>query len=913
METGEKELLSPKGYVTVRILDVPYCADKPYIYYCDAEDAADIRPGSLVVVPFGGGNRQTYGVITDFPDPEKAALPARCKPVKRLVSEEFRLNAELRGLCAFLSETTFSTYGDCVKTVLPTGAIRRLYDRYELVPEREEEFRALYETGNSVPLMLWDFLKEHKGFRRDRLLRENGEAWENWAERLVKKGFLTKKTFLSDSENRAYTDYYTCVVPADELRMLADGNPVIRKKYGFRRRSPVYPLILRILSELDGAETAYPELVDRCASEYCREAAMEPVKVLENALRSAPTGDFDEAIEETEERTLYSSANSPLTRETSENEVTAALKALVTMKFFSVRREDAYRNPYEAAADAAPPDENILNDEQAAAYRTLSALYMTHTPRAALLYGVTGSGKTRVIKALMDRVIADGRQVIMLVPEISLTPQSVAIFCAYYGKRVAVVHSGLSAGERLDVWRRAKNGDVDLVIGTRSAVFAPFERLGMIVIDEEQEHTYKSDQSPHYHARDAARYRCAKQNALMLLASATPSFESYYKAKSGVYTLVTLKNRYGGASLPEVIFADLHNDNAVGEVPLGNVLSDALEENKRRGEQSIFFINRRGYQKYVQCLSCKAPVECPHCSVPMVLHTRPDDRRVRVMEDYIDGQLICHYCGEHLAPPARCPSCGQPHLRAFGYGTQRAEAELYDRFAELRVLRMDADSTSGKLAHDEILSAFREKKADVLLGTQMVTKGHDFPDVTLVGILNADALLFCDDYRASERAFSLITQVIGRAGRGGKRGRAVIQTYDPENEILRAAATQNYDAFFESAIALRRALVFPPFCDMVLFSFSGENAGEVGMLADRAAQLLLLHIDPEKGDYPDVPLVVFGPFEAQVFRVGERYRMRVILKCKLNRRSRALLAEVLSAVTGSESVAVTLDCNPNNL
>ncbi|MBR5870847.1 MAG: primosomal protein N', partial [Clostridia bacterium] len=572
---------------------------------------------------------------------------------------------------------------------------------------------------------------------------------------------------------------------------------------------------------------------------------------------------------------------------------------------------------------SAPKDDNVLNEEQQNACDELCALYRTHEPKAALLHGVTGSGKTRVIKAMMDEVLADGRQVIMLVPEISLTPQSVSIFCSYYGNRVALLHSALSAGERLDVWRRVKRGEVDIVIGTRSAVFVPFERLGMIVIDEEQEHTYKSDSNPKYHARDAARYRCAKSSALLLLASATPSLESYYKAERGIYSLITLKNRYGGAALPEVVMADMHGEilNGSGDTPLGSILAGALAETKEKNEQSILFINRRGYHKYVSCLSCKTPVMCPHCSVPMTLHKKSGalDAADTVIDptqpqSSIGGVLVCHYCGTRVRTPQVCPDCHGPHLHAFGYGTQRAEEDLEKRFHEIRARRMDMDTTKEKFSHDLILKSFRNHSFDVLLGTQMVTKGHDFPDVTLVGILSADAMLYQDDYRASEKAFSLITQVIGRAGRGDKPGRAVIQTYNPDNEILKLAAAQDYETFYRGAIRMREAMVFPPFCEMVLLSYSSSEEVEVMNAAAKIASRLRELIAPG-GAYADVQMAIFGPFEAQVYKVNEKFRMRMILKCRLNRRTRALLDQIMTESYNicSGRVAVSIDINPSNL
>ena len=549
--------------------------------------------------------------------------------------------------------------------------------------------------------------------------------------------------------------------------------------------------------------------------------------------------------------------------------------------------------------------EITLNEEQSAAYETLRALSDEDEGRAALLFGVTGSGKTAVMLKTIDHVLSRGKGVIVLLPEIALTPQTLAIFCSRYGDRVAIIHSGLSAGERLDTHRRIRAGGADVVIGTRSAVFAPLENLGLVVIDEEQEHTYKSDMNPKYHARDIARYRCAHGKALMLLASATPSFESYYKARSGIYTLVTLKNRYGGATLPKVTVADMREESSGGSLsPLGSLLCRRLVENKQKGNQSVLFLNRRGYNNFISCRSCGDAVRCPDCSVSLTYHTTGSS--------YETGELRCHWCGKRFPLPKVCPSCGGAHLARMGYGTQRIEQELAELLPDAGILRMDADTTASRYSYEEMLSSFRNHKSDVLLGTQMVTKGHDFPDVTLVGVLLADASLYLDDYRAAERTFSMLTQVIGRAGRADKSGEAIIQTNNPDNECIRLACAQDFESFYAAEIRLRRALVFPPFCDIVSLMLTSPDEKELlkasGILADKLRSSL-------SGDYQDVPAVVYGPFEAPVYKVEGRYRMRMIVKCRLNRRSRALFSEILGTFSqsGVKGLNLSIDFNPSSL
>lgn len=549
--------------------------------------------------------------------------------------------------------------------------------------------------------------------------------------------------------------------------------------------------------------------------------------------------------------------------------------------------------------------EIVLNDEQQNAYETLCALSDSGEPKAALLHGVTGSGKTSVMLRTIDHVLDSGRGVIVLLPEIALTPQSLAIFCSRYGKNVAIIHSGLSAGERFDTYKRIKRGDANVVIGTRSAVFAPVNDLGMIIIDEEQEHTYKSDMNPKYHTRDIARFRAAWHNGLMLLSSATPSFESYSRAKEGAYTLIEINKRYGKAVLPKTTVVDMRRESSEGSTsPLSTLLCKRLVENYNSGNQSILFLNRRGYNNFISCRTCGKPIQCPKCSVSMAYHTFGNS--------YDKGELRCHWCGLRTPLPEVCPECKSTHLAKMGYGTQRIEQELSELLPNARILRMDADTTTSRYSYENILGQFRRHEADILLGTQMVTKGHDFPDVTLVGVLLADTSLYLDDYRAGERTFSMLTQVIGRAGRGNKAGEAIIQTANPDHECIRLSCAQDYKTFYDAEIRLRRALQFPPFCDIALLTVTSPEEKELLKAATMLRnEFLRLH----KEKYPELPIDSFGPFEAPIYRVENRYRMRMVIKCRLNKRSRALFSELLSGFSRSSIRKLTLsvDFNPSNL
>ena len=584
----------------------------------------------------------------------------------------------------------------------------------------------------------------------------------------------------------------------------------------------------------------------------------------------------------------------------------AVADSLVKKELVAARTERVQRDPYAALKKGNTPASDFqLNEEQAAVFEELKALADDGQAHAVLLHGVTGSGKTPTMLKTIDHVLEKGKGVIVLLPEIALTPQTLSIFCSRYGERVAVMHSALSAGERLDTYYRILEGEADVVVGTRSAVFAPVKDLGLIVIDEEHEHTYKSDMNPKYHARDVARWRAVYRKATLLLCSATPSLESYKRATEGRYTLLQLKHRHAGARLPEVRIADMRGEAAGGNLsPIGEELRELLKQNAAVGEQSILFLNRRGYNHVVSCRSCGAAVTCPACSVTMTYHTKG--------RTYDEGYLLCHFCGRKKPMPSVCPTCQSPHLSRMGYGTQRVEQELLALLPDKRILRMDTDTTGARFSYDEMLGAFRRQEADVLLGTQMVTKGHDFPNVTLVGVLMADSSLYLDDYRAAERTFSMLTQVIGRAGRAARPGVAVIQTGNPDHEVIRLACQQDYEAFYKREIRLRKALVFPPFCDIALLTLSHTDERKLlpaaRVLSEELARLVC-------GDYKDVQIIAFGPFEAPVYRADGKYRMRMVIKCALNRRTRELFGELLDTF-GKQKIQtplLTIDFNPSSL
>ena len=498
----------------------------------------------------------------------------------------------------------------------------------------------------------------------------------------------------------------------------------------------------------------------------------------------------------------------------------------------------------------------LLTEEQQAAYNALLPGLEDAAPHSALLYGVTGSGKTLVFLKLIEHCLQMGSRALVLVPEISLTPQMILRLKSQFGKRVAVQHSALNHTERLLQWQMIQDGGADIVVGTRSAIFSPLENIGLVIIDEEQEHTYRSESAPRYSAHEVARQRAAENGALLLLASATPSTESYYAAQHGRTQLVRLTKRYGGNPLPKVQIVDMRAELASGnprEISLA--MEDAIRRNLEAGKQTILLLNRRGYQTVAQCEDCREVLKCPKCSVPMVYHKSAH-------------KLLCHYCGSQLdPPPARCPACGGK-LQYRGFGTQKAEEELAKLFPEARILRMDQDTTAAKDAHEKLLAKFARHEYDIMVGTQMVAKGLDFEDVTLVGVLGIDSLLFAQGFRAYETVFSLVTQVVGRSGRAKDPGFAIIQTTDPDNPVLNLAAAQDYDAFFEQEIAYRKLGLYPPFCGLCVVGFAGPKESEVARASARFAALL----GRQAAKQPDLPLRVLGPTPGSIEKINDSYR-----------------------------------------
>ena len=831
-------------YAGVYVLGNPYAVDCLYDYEIPCEMGnGAVVPGCFVTVPFGIRNQTRVALVAEVRETSRFK---ELKMIRMRCPDSISLDGEMLGLCEFMRNRIFCTTDDAVRAMVPASSILRLRELYAPAAEARS---ADSDDIRASDLSVYSYLRE-RGEATIQALRDRFAVQvEGSLRRLLKLGVITKRVEL-EREKAEKTEQLWSLACSREMAgeltagHACDSQPALRSQ---RHRD-----VLTVLLGEDGPMSG---------SALCRAANVSNVQ----------------------------------------------LKALLEKGLLAVTEARVDRNPY-AEIPFTGRTARQLNAGQAAALETVSALAFSGEPKAALLHGVTGSGKTSVMVALIDRLIDAGRGVILLLPEIALTPQSVAIFCSRYGQRVAVIHSALTGGERYDAYCRIRSGDADIVIGTRSAVFAPVRNLGAIIIDEEQEHTYKSDQDPKYHARDIARYRCSHHKALMLLASATPALESYKKAMDGVYTYVPLRERYGGARLPAVEVVDMRAELRAGNTgEMSRRLLDGLAETVGKGEQSILFLNRRGYNASISCRSCGQPLTCPRCSVAMTYH--------KTRSHWLnDPRMICHWCGTEIPLPRACPSCGAEHLAPIGFGTERIEEELRTRIPGARILRMDADTTGSKRSYEEMLGKFRRHEADILLGTQMVTKGHDFPAVTLVGVLLADSSLYVNDYRANERTFAMLTQVIGRAGRADLPGRAIIQTNCPDNDIISLACDQDYGSFYEREIRLRRALCFPPICDIALISFSGPAENVVQIAGVRLLEeLKKLRSEPE---FQSAELLLFGPVEAPVYRVDNRYRQRIVIKCRLTRQVLSLLQTLLLRVStgfSKQKLYFGIDLNPSSL
>ena len=860
-------------YACVRILNAPYAIDKSYSYHIPFQMQSVVKPGAVVVVPFGGGNSTKNAVVESISD---TSSYEKTKPILGVPGSYLYVKPELLELCGFMSDRLFCSVGDAVKCVLPSGLGVRSVSFYS---PSEDKPDAAEEKLNPAARSMYEFICREGRVSITELKKQYGSTAVSGVKNLIALKLCEKKQDFECFSNTKDEQYAVLCRKTD--------NPEEDVTAGVSL-TPKQKSVAEALSQYDSP----------CpVSELMRETDAG-ISVLKELAKKGVLRLFKANLDRSEINSLTS-------------------------------------------FDTAEYGDFTLSDEQEGAYNELFKLYKNSEPKAALLWGVTGSGKTNVILKLIDKVLEDGKNVIVLVPEIALTSQTLGRFSARYEKSgIVMIHSALSEGERTDAWKKITDGGARIVIGTRSAVFAPLDNIGLIVMDEEHDGSFKSDKSPKYHARDIAKFRCVYNKALLVMASATPAVESFYNAKIGKYSLIQLKSRYGDSGLPEVEFADMKNepyfvapDDAFdssadekaqkmteydfsseqlsvkspeeSEIPLviGQTLRKELEECLEEDKQAILFINRRGYRAFALCRSCGYVFTCPNCSVSLTHHKMPRGKK---------SVMTCHYCGYTCDVPTVCPNCSKSRISFVGSGTQLVEEMLAKEFPKARVLRMDADTTSKKYSHEKILSSFRNGEADILVGTQMVAKGHDFPGVSLVGIANADISLFINDFRANEKTFSLLTQVLGRAGRAkGVSGKAVIQTYVPDNEVLNLAASQDYEKFYELEIAFRKANVFPPFCDIVTAGFSSEVETDV----INAVRNFKESLDTAaKNDFSDVKFILFGPFRNEIYRLAGKYRMRFIIKCRATPRFRAMLSHIFKEFASSvKDVAFSADINPTNL
>ncbi len=662
-------------------------------------------------------------------------------------------------------------------------------------------------------------------------------------------------------------------------------------------------------------ETLFKKLAIDCESKSITELLdMGVLKKKENAMRRVGDmsvkmlrlrDDFDESIKLTERQKevcdLLRTAGAVSIKEISyyTGVTQSVTDTLVKKGICECFEQEVFRLPESSYTGSG--GEVVLTEEQQNAYDDLLRLCQANSPAVSLLYGVTGAGKTSVFLKLMETVCKQGKGVIVMVPEIALTPQMVSLFKERFGQDVAVFHSALSMGERLDEWKRVRKGIAKIAVGTRSAVFAPFEDIGLIIMDEEQEYTYKSESTPRFHAREIAKLRCVEHKSLLLLSSATPAIESFYSAQIGKYSISRLTKRYGKAHLPEVIISDMNEELIVGNhTGFSDVLIKSISENLQNGEQSILLLNRRGFNTFVTCKRCKEVVTCPNCSISMTFHSA-------------NNRLMCHYCGFSMRLTDKCPVCGGNELRYSGSGTQKAEQTLTQLFPSARILRLDADSTLAKNSHEKKLTEFKNGEYDILLGTQMVAKGLNFPKVTLVGVLSADQTLYSEDFRSYERAFSLLTQVVGRSGRGERPGRAIIQTFTPENPIMQLAAAQDYEEFYRSEIKVRKAMLYPPFSDICMIGITSRKEDKC---VEAATEFTRVLCDTMREKYNDLPVRILGPSPASVYRVNNKFRYKIIIKFRNSKRFRQMLSGVLKDFAKDRKyseAAVYADINPDNI
>lgn len=757
-----------------------------------------IKSGCRILVPFGKGNKSRTAMVMSL----KRGECSKLKEVISLIDSQPVLSQELLNLAKYMRDTTFCTYYEAVKAMLPPGMNIKILENVEINKEFDD-FSILSEAEKEFFNYL---LKCSKSELKAEL--SNSEQSEMIAD-LKEKGALISSSVLKSA------------VSDNTVKMVKLTSDYLLSPQSFKL-TPKQKKAAELLAEYGSASEK--ELAYMCGV------------------------------------TL------------------AVIKRLVANKAAEEFECEVLRSVDVNGLDKRSIADVVLSEEQQKVFDAISEQLDAHQAMCFLLHGVTGSGKTSVFEKLIDKTITMGRQALLLIPEISLTPQILRRFKGLFGDNVAVIHSSLSLGQRLDEYKKIKRGDAKIVIGTRSAIFAPLDNIGLIIMDEEGERSYKSDSSPRYNTSDIAKQRCRYYGGVLVLASATPTIESYYNAKRGIYKLLEMKKRYHAGSLPTVKIVDMNLEREAGNsTEFSRELVEQINLNLQNGEQTILLLNRRGYHTIISCCDCYEPVYCPNCTVPMTYHKAND-------------KLMCHYCGYTSDMVTVCAKCGSQRLKKMGFGTQRLEEELEMLFPKARILRMDADTTFSRYAYEKSFSAFGKGEYDIMIGTQMIGKGLDFPNVTLVGVLSVDKSLFSGDFRSYERTFSLITQVVGRGGRGEKQGRAYLQTFMPDHYIMSLAAEQDYVGFYNEEIAIRRAMVFPPVCDLCVIGLSGSDDFAVKLAADKVIELMSERFNKKK---PSTPMRVLGPVKCSYGKINGKYRYRIIIKCKNTPEIREMIREII--------------------
>ena len=789
-----------------------FAFDKPYSYIISERLKGKAVKGARAIVPFGRANKRTVALILSVNRSEQLSEDIELKEIISVIDSSPLIGEEMLEMIFWLKETTFCTYFDAFRAVVPSGFSVRLKESYSLA---NVEFDKADFTEAELELI--DKLK----------LAENQKEIDN---------LLLPKN-ISESEKKRLKALTASLLDKGVLEL----NDLVKRGIGDK-------------SELNA------QLTERYLSGgFTEKLSAKQLAVVKN---------LEQFGSASVEELCYMTGCTK-----------AVVKRLEQKQAVRLYKVEIMRKATADADKRLSVDDIELNEQQQSAFDGIMQLVKENKPAGALLYGVTGSGKTAVFFKLINEAIRSGKTALMMVPEISLTPQMVHNFKIYFGDEIALLHSSLSLGQRADEFKRIRSGEAKIVIGTRSAVFAPLENIGIIIMDEEGERTYKSDNPPRYHARDAAIRRCGYHNCVLVMASATPSIESFYYAKNGRFHLFEMPSRYNQTRLPEVEIVDMQIEEAECTGSLfSHKLAQAIREALDKKEQVLLLLNRRGFTTYVSCAGCREPISCPNCSIPLTYHKKNE-------------RLMCHYCGYSMAFPKQCPQCGSDKLRQSGVGTQKIEDELSGLYPDARLLRMDADTTFSRCSYEESFSAFENHEYDIMLGTQMIAKGLNFPDVTLVGVVSVDKALFTGDYRSYERTFSLITQVAGRSGRGEKAGKAFIQTFVPDHYVINLAAQQNYTEFYEQESALRKALLYPPFCDICAVNFSSVMESRAIEASNEFAKLLQRHVNDNK---LHIPLKLLGPSQCTFGRINNRYRYRLLLKCRVSKQFREMISSCMT-------------------